>query len=70
MPKAIITTSDAAISVTSALLFVMNFSDFILDVLKLALNPKLNQQDGIHPNKDGTMVMSKTLQKSIINNIK
>lgn len=36
----------------------------------IALNPKLNQQDGIHPNKDGTIVMSKTLQKSIINNIK
>ena len=32
----------------------------------IALNPKLNQQDGIHPNKDGTIVMSKTLQKSII----
>ena len=36
----------------------------------IALNPNLNQQDGIHPNKDGTIVMSKTLQKSIINNIK
>ena len=36
---------------------------FLLD--GIALNPKLNQQDGIHPNKDGTMVMSKTLQKSI-----
>ena len=32
----------------------------------VALNPRLNQQDGIHPNKDGTIIISKTIQKSII----
>ena len=33
----------------------------------VALNPSLNQQDGIHPNKDGTIKVSETIQKSIIN---
>ena len=33
----------------------------------VALNPNLNQQDGIHPNKDGTIKVSETIQKSIIN---
>ena len=32
----------------------------------VALNPRLNQQDGIHPNKDGTIKISKTIQNSII----
>ena len=27
--------------------------------------PELNQQDGIHPNKEGTIVISKTLRKFI-----
>ena len=38
---------------------------FLLD--KVALNPKLNQNDGIHPNYDGAKVISETLKKSIIN---
>ena len=31
----------------------------------VALDPSLNQQDGIHPNKEGTIVISKTLRKFI-----
>ena len=33
----------------------------------VAMKPDLNQSDGIHPNKQGTLVMSATLEKSIIN---
>jgi acyl-CoA thioesterase-1 len=36
---------------------------FLLD--GVALDPSLNQQDGIHPNKAGTIVISKTLRKFI-----
>jgi len=32
----------------------------------VALNPKLNQSDGIHPNKKGTLVISETIKKSIL----
>ena len=32
----------------------------------VALNPSLNQQDGIHPNKEGTIKVSETIKKSII----
>jgi acyl-CoA thioesterase-1 len=35
----------------------------------VALDPSLNQQDGIHPNKEGTTVISKTLKKNILNYI-
>ncbi|MFL2887113.1 MAG: arylesterase [Candidatus Pelagibacter sp.] len=35
----------------------------------VALNPSLNQQDGIHPNKKGTIIISKTLQEIIIQNL-
>ena len=35
----------------------------------VALDPSLNQQDGIHPNKEGTIVISKTLQEIIIKNL-
>ena len=28
----------------------------------VALDPNLNQQDGIHPNKAGTIVISNTIQ--------
>ena len=35
----------------------------------VALDPSLNQQDGIHPNKEGTMVISKTLKRNILNYI-
>ena len=32
----------------------------------VALNPELNQSDGIHPNEKGTVVISKTLEKNIL----
>ncbi len=32
----------------------------------VGLNPSLNQQDGIHPNKDGIIKVSETIEKSII----
>ena len=32
----------------------------------VALNPGLNQQDGIHPNKQGTIKISENIKKSII----
>ncbi len=34
------------------------------------MQPDLNQSDGIHPNEQGTLVISATLEKSIINFIK
>ena len=41
---------------------------FILE--GVALNPSLNQKDGIHPNEYGTLKVSETIKKSIINIIK
>ncbi len=38
---------------------------FLLE--RVALNPKLNQSDGIHPNYKGSKVISETIKKSIIN---
>ena len=37
---------------------------FLLD--GVALNPSLNQQDGIHPNKNGIIKISENIKKSII----
>ena len=34
---------------------------------KVALNPKLNQSDGIHPNYEGVIIISETIRQSIIN---
>ena len=34
----------------------------------VALNPDLNQSDGIHPNAQGALIISKTLKKSIKDN--
>jgi acyl-CoA thioesterase-1 len=36
----------------------------------VALKPELNQDDGMHPNEKGTLVVSDTLKKSIISFIK
>ena len=36
----------------------------------VALKPELNQDDGMHPNEKGTLIISDTLEKSIINFIK
>ena len=41
------------------------FVPFLLE--GVALNPSLNQKDGIHPNKEGTIKVSETIKKSIIN---
>jgi acyl-CoA thioesterase-1 len=35
----------------------------------VALKPELNLSDGMHPNKKGTIIVSKTLQEMIIKNI-
>ena len=35
----------------------------------VALNPDLNLSDGMHPNKEGTVVISQTLKKNILNYI-
>ena len=43
----------------------LNLIPFLLK--KVALNPKLNQSDGIHPNYDGVKVISETIKKSITN---
>ena len=43
----------------------LTFIPFLLK--KVALNPKLNQSDGIHPNYEGAKVISETIRKSIIN---
>ena len=43
----------------------LNLIPFLLE--KVALNPKLNQSDGIHPNYEGAKVISETIRKSIIN---
>jgi acyl-CoA thioesterase-1 len=32
----------------------------------VALNPDLNQSDGMHPNKEGTVEISKNLSKKIL----
>ena len=32
----------------------------------VVLNPELNQIDGVHPNEKGTLVISKTIKKSIL----
>jgi len=46
----------------------LNLIPFLLE--GVALNSEYNQGDGIHPNEKGTLIISKTLQMSIVNNIK
>jgi acyl-CoA thioesterase-1 len=36
----------------------------------VALKPDLNQNDGMHPNEKGTLIVSETLKKSITTFIK
>jgi acyl-CoA thioesterase-1 len=36
----------------------------------VVLKPELNQDDGMHPNAKGTIIISNTLEKSIISFIK
>jgi len=35
----------------------------------VALKPDLNLSDGMHPNEKGTIIISKTLQEMILENI-
>jgi acyl-CoA thioesterase-1 len=46
----------------------LNLISFLLE--GVALKPELNQDDGIHPNEKGTLIVSDTLTKSIISFIK
>ena len=46
----------------------LNLIPFLLE--GVALKPKLNQDDGMHPNEKGTLIVSDTLTKSIISFIK
>ena len=48
-----------------AKVYDLNLIPFLLK--KVALNPKLNQSDGIHPNYEGAKVISETIKESIIN---
>ena len=43
----------------------LNLIPFLLK--KVALNPKLNQSDGIHPNFEGAKVISETIKDILIN---
>jgi acyl-CoA thioesterase I len=46
----------------------LNLIPFLLE--GVALKPDLNQDDDIHPNVKGTLIVSETLKKSIINYLK
>jgi acyl-CoA thioesterase I len=46
----------------------LNLIPFLLE--GVALKPDLNQDDGMHPNAKGTLIVSDTLTKSIISFIK
>ena len=46
----------------------LNLIPFLLE--GVALKPELNQDDGMHPNEKGTLIVSDTLKKSIISFIK
>ena len=48
--------------------YELNLIPFLLE--GVALKPELNQDDGMHPNEKGTLIVSETLKKSIISFIK
>ena len=48
--------------------YILNLIPFLLE--GVALKPELNQGDGMHPNAQGTLIISDTLEKSIISFIK
>ena len=48
-----------------AKVYDLNLIPFLLK--KVALNPKLNQSDGIHPNFEGAKVISETIKEILIN---
>jgi acyl-CoA thioesterase-1 len=43
----------------------LNLIPFLLE--GVALKPEFNQDDGMHPNEKGTLIVSETLKKTIIN---
>ncbi len=45
--------------------FELELIPFLL--IGVALNPSLNQNDGIHPNEKGVLIISETIKKSITN---
>ena len=45
--------------------FQISFLPFLLD--GVALNPELNLSDGKHPNQEGIKIISKNLEKKLIN---
>ncbi len=45
--------------------YSLSLIPFLLE--KVALNPKLNQSDGIHPNYEGAKMISETILEAIIN---
>ena len=47
-------------------IYSLPFIPFLLE--GVALKADLNQQDGIHPNKEGTIVISNTIQNKILEN--
>ena len=67
-------------SPTNGLTYKKKFDKIYLDLSKkfelelipfllkgVALNPSLNQNDGIHPNEKGVLIISETIKKSITN---
>lgn len=48
--------------------YELNLIPFLLE--GVALKPELNQDDGMHPNEKGTIIVSDTLTKSIVSFIK
>jgi len=48
--------------------YELNLIPFLLE--GVALKPEFNQDDGMHPNEKGTLIISDTLKKSIISFIK
>ena len=46
----------------------LNLIPFLLE--GVALKPEFNQDDGMHPNAKGTLIISDTIEKSIISFIK
>ena len=70
-------------SPTNGLSYKKKFDKIYLDLSKkfelelipfllkgVALNPSLNQADGIHPNEKGVLIISETIKKSITNFLK
>ena len=55
----------SSLAVNLAKKYDLDLIPFLLE--GVALKPELNQDDGMHPNEKGTLIVSETLKKSIIN---